>query len=325
LDDADDQTDEAIFLVRRKYPETNQCSNQPKAWPAMTLTARRIPMKHLILSAITAVTLLVAATTMLWSHSLFTERQAVAMVIGQIQQIESPLQNTVEGMVKAFWFSRLCLAARAADLDTFGQGLILRDSSGWQIRPAGRTFLDWLESGAASANVPRGQAFAAPTRATATAAGRCAATTMADETWTPKTAFCLRFGRCGYGAAFFWRVDRLQARQPERGCPCPRSQPAAIQTFGLNAGMSFPAVPAWSWSRSNHHQMRGSPKQQTTTGRLGHFSRSLTVGTPTADRASDVIKPVVRPRTIQISKTAPMKTSRNRHMVARFARSNGVG
>jgi hypothetical protein len=59
-------------------------------------------MKHLILSALTAVTLLVAATTMLWSHSLFTERQAVAMVIGQIQQIESPLQNTVEGMVKAF-------------------------------------------------------------------------------------------------------------------------------------------------------------------------------------------------------------------------------
>jgi ATP-dependent protease ClpP protease subunit len=68
----------------------------------MTLTARRILMKHLILSAITAVTLLVAATTMLWSHSLFTEHQAVAMVIGQIQQIESPLQNTVEGMAKAF-------------------------------------------------------------------------------------------------------------------------------------------------------------------------------------------------------------------------------
>jgi hypothetical protein len=157
-DEADDQTDEAIFLVRRKYPETNQCSNQPKAWPAMTLTARRIPMKHLILSAITAVTLLVAATTMLWSHSLFTEHQAVAMVIGQIQQIESPLQNTVEGMAKAFWFSRLCLAARAADLDIFGQGLILRDSSGWQITPEGRTFLDWLESGAASTNVPVAEA-----------------------------------------------------------------------------------------------------------------------------------------------------------------------
>ena len=145
------------------------------------------------------------------------------------------------------WTDRLRrLAARAPGLDIFGQGLILRDSLGWQITPEGRVFLDWLESGAASANVPRGQAFAAPTRATATAAGRCAATTMADETWTPKTAFCLRFGRCGYGAAFFWRVDRLQARQPERGCPCPRSQPAAIQTFGLNAGMSFPAVPAWS-------------------------------------------------------------------------------
>jgi DNA-binding transcriptional LysR family regulator len=40
----------------------------------------------------------------------------------------------------------LCLAARAADLDIFGQGLILRDSSGWQITPEGRTFLDWLEA-----------------------------------------------------------------------------------------------------------------------------------------------------------------------------------
>jgi len=32
--------------------------------------------------------------------------------------------------------------------------LILRDSSGWQITPEGRAFLDWLESGAAPANVP---------------------------------------------------------------------------------------------------------------------------------------------------------------------------
>jgi hypothetical protein len=53
------------------------------------------------------------------------------------------------------WPDRLKrLAARAPDLDIFGQGLILRDSSGWQITPEGRTFLDWLESGAASANVP---------------------------------------------------------------------------------------------------------------------------------------------------------------------------
>ena len=29
-DETDDRTDEAIFLVRRRYPETNQCSNQVK-------------------------------------------------------------------------------------------------------------------------------------------------------------------------------------------------------------------------------------------------------------------------------------------------------
>jgi hypothetical protein len=53
------------------------------------------------------------------------------------------------------WTNRLKrLAARAPDLDIFGQKLILRDSSGWQITPEGRAFLDWLESGAASANVP---------------------------------------------------------------------------------------------------------------------------------------------------------------------------
>ena len=53
------------------------------------------------------------------------------------------------------WTNRLKrLAARAPDLDIFGQRLILRDSSGWQITPEGRAFLDWLESGAASANVP---------------------------------------------------------------------------------------------------------------------------------------------------------------------------
>ena len=53
------------------------------------------------------------------------------------------------------WTARLKrLAARAPDLDIFGQGLILRDSSGWQITPEGRAFLDALESGAASAHVP---------------------------------------------------------------------------------------------------------------------------------------------------------------------------
>ena len=53
------------------------------------------------------------------------------------------------------WTDRLKrLAARAPGLDIFGQRLILRDSSGWQITPEGRAFLDWLESGAASANVP---------------------------------------------------------------------------------------------------------------------------------------------------------------------------
>ena len=53
------------------------------------------------------------------------------------------------------WTNRLRrLAARAPGLDIFGQRLILRHSSGWQITPEGRAFLDWLERGAASANVP---------------------------------------------------------------------------------------------------------------------------------------------------------------------------
>jgi hypothetical protein len=53
------------------------------------------------------------------------------------------------------WTDRLKrLAARAPGLDIFGQRLILRDSSGWQITPEGRAFLDWLERGAASAHVP---------------------------------------------------------------------------------------------------------------------------------------------------------------------------
>jgi hypothetical protein len=53
------------------------------------------------------------------------------------------------------WTDRLRrLAARAPGLDIFGQRLILRDSSGWQITPEGRAFLDRLERGAASAKVP---------------------------------------------------------------------------------------------------------------------------------------------------------------------------
>ena len=44
------------------------------------------------------------------------------------------------------WTDRLRrLAARAPGLDIFGQRLILRDSSGWQITPEGRAFLDLLE------------------------------------------------------------------------------------------------------------------------------------------------------------------------------------
>jgi hypothetical protein len=52
------------------------------------------------------------------------------------------------------WSDRLRrLAARAPGLDIFGQRLVLRDSSGWQITPEGRAFLDRLEMGDASASV----------------------------------------------------------------------------------------------------------------------------------------------------------------------------
>ena len=44
-------------------------------------------MKHLILSAITAVTLLIAATTVLWSHSPSTEPET--MVIGHCKNLHS--------------------------------------------------------------------------------------------------------------------------------------------------------------------------------------------------------------------------------------------
>jgi hypothetical protein len=46
-------------------------------------------MKHLILSAITAVTLLIAATTVLWSHSPSTEPNADAMVIGHCKNLHT--------------------------------------------------------------------------------------------------------------------------------------------------------------------------------------------------------------------------------------------
>ena len=53
------------------------------------------------------------------------------------------------------WTDRLRrLAARAPGLDIFSQRLVLRDSSGWQITPEGRAFLDRLQMGEASASLP---------------------------------------------------------------------------------------------------------------------------------------------------------------------------
>ena len=46
-------------------------------------------MKHLILSGITAVTLLVAATTILWSHSSSTKPHADAVVTGHCKNLHS--------------------------------------------------------------------------------------------------------------------------------------------------------------------------------------------------------------------------------------------
>ena len=61
------------------------------------------------------------------------------------------------------WTDRLRrLAARAPGLDIFDQRLVLRDNSGWQITPEGRAFLDWLESAAASANVPVVESLVTP-------------------------------------------------------------------------------------------------------------------------------------------------------------------
>jgi hypothetical protein len=42
------------------------------------------------------------------------------------------------------------MAARAPDLNIFGQSLVLRDSKGWQITEAGRTLLASLEGSAMS-------------------------------------------------------------------------------------------------------------------------------------------------------------------------------
>jgi hypothetical protein len=46
-------------------------------------------VKHLIISAITAVTLVVAATTMLWSHSPSTKPHPDAKVIGHCKNFHS--------------------------------------------------------------------------------------------------------------------------------------------------------------------------------------------------------------------------------------------
>jgi hypothetical protein len=46
-------------------------------------------MKHLILSAIAAVTLLIAATTVLWPQSAPSERHATATVIGHCKNFHS--------------------------------------------------------------------------------------------------------------------------------------------------------------------------------------------------------------------------------------------
>jgi hypothetical protein len=52
------------------------------------------------------------------------------------------------------WTDQLKRLAPMPLVSTFWSRLILRDSSGWQITPEGRAFLDWLERGAASAHVP---------------------------------------------------------------------------------------------------------------------------------------------------------------------------
>ncbi|MEH2515284.1 hypothetical protein V1279_000857 [Bradyrhizobium sp. AZCC 1610] len=46
-------------------------------------------MKHLIISAIAAVALLITATTMLWSYSPSIQRHAAGTVIGQCKNFHS--------------------------------------------------------------------------------------------------------------------------------------------------------------------------------------------------------------------------------------------
>jgi hypothetical protein len=51
------------------------------------------------------------------------------------------------------WTDRLRrLAARAPDLDIFGQKLVVRDNFGWQITAEGKTVLGLLESGGSLSN-----------------------------------------------------------------------------------------------------------------------------------------------------------------------------
>ncbi len=51
------------------------------------------------------------------------------------------------------WTDQLrSLAARVPDLDIFGQKLVVRDNSGWQITAEGKTVLDLLESGGSLSN-----------------------------------------------------------------------------------------------------------------------------------------------------------------------------
>ena len=78
------------------------------------------------------------------------------------------------------WTDRLRrLAARAPGLDIFGQRLVLRDSSGWQITAEGRTFLEFAGNWRFIRECTIGRALPAPTPTTAIAAGRCKATATA--------------------------------------------------------------------------------------------------------------------------------------------------
>jgi len=54
------------------------------------------------------------------------------------------------------WTERMNgLAARAPDLDIVAEGFVQRDENVWQITDAGREFLDWLETPARPARLPR--------------------------------------------------------------------------------------------------------------------------------------------------------------------------